>query len=209
MSYAQSSATPRSFLHEIVSYGTAMLLVASAGLNLVQAKRLGVFDGLRPVLPSAGTSAPVMHVKSLDGEPVTLDFTGRPTILYYFSPQCGWCERNWPNIKALVAATEGRYRFVGLSTTADVADYLATRGLSFEVYSGVDAEAARVYYFRGTPHTVLVSGDGRVEHAWAGAYGPRQQTEMERAFGVVLPGVQIPPTARTDTAAHARVAPLR
>jgi hypothetical protein len=137
-------------------------------------------------------------VKSLDGAPIDITFRDQPTILYYFSPSCGWCEKNWLNIKALVAATQGRYRFVGLSTTPDVLAYLEGHRLSFEVYTGMNLETARAYHFGGTPHTVVIGADGRVAHSWSGAYTGQQQGDVERAFGVVLPGIQARPASRGE-----------
>ncbi len=165
------------------------MLVASVALNVVQAHRLREYQGEAEVQPRPGTVAPPLTVKTLGGQSVEIGFSGRPTILYYFSPSCGWCEKNWLNIKALIARTSERYRFVGLSTTADVGAYLAARRLSFEVYTGLSLEDVRAYHFAGTPHTVVIRGDGRVERAWAGAYASAQQAEVERAFGIVLPGV--------------------
>ena len=58
-----------------------------------------------------------------------------PTVLYYFSPTCGWCERNWDNVRALSAAAPGRYRFIGLSSTPKIEQFMRDRQLDFEVYT--------------------------------------------------------------------------
>jgi len=174
---------------------TLILLVASVGLNVVQARRLGAFTGPVGPLPPPGSIAPRLMLKSLDGRPVEINFDEQPTILYYFSPNCGWCEKNWLNVKALVAATEGRYRFVGLSTTGDIGAFVQEHRLSFEVYSGMSLETARQYHFGATPHTVVVNGDGQVEFALAGAYFGKALRDVERALGITLPGVSAVPPA--------------
>lgn len=175
-----------------LAYATVVLLVGSVALNVLQANRLKELVEPRPgVQPLLGTTAPPLHVKALDGRPVEIRFDERPTILYYFSPTCGWCEKNWLNIKALVAGTQGRYRFVGLSTSLDVEAFLRERRLSFEVYAGLSPEVARAFQFGATPQTVVVSETGRVEHVWVGAYTPRQQQVVETTLGVVLPGLQV------------------
>jgi peroxiredoxin len=171
----------------VSGWGTIVVLVSSVTLNVVQANKLrgpGVFTGLK-----AGQSAPTLHLQTLDGRPAELSFTGKATILYYFSPQCGWCERNWLNVKALMASTDGRYRFVGISTVPDVGNYLRERRLTMETYTGVSLENARIYGLGATPHTVVVSEDGRIQYNWPGAYAGKQQTRVEDAFGLVLPGV--------------------
>jgi len=172
-----------------LSYLTLLLLVASASLNVLQANRLrAVEDGTRLAL-EPGTMAPVLEVTTLDGQPRTIDFSGRTTVLYYFSPECGWCEKNWLNVKALIAGTHNRVRFIGLSTTSQVEEYLAERRLGFEVYTGLDLETVRAYGFGGTPQTVVISPEGIVKHVWAGAYGDRVQREIEETFGFALPGL--------------------
>jgi peroxiredoxin len=157
-------------------------------LNLIQADRLRAFAN-PSAQPAIGTSMPVLHVTSLDGHPVEIAYREQPVILYYFSPTCPWCERNWINIKAVLAATQGRYRFVGLTSATNAGPFLRQRGLTFEVYTGISPDAERVYHLGGTPHTVVVSTDGRVLHAWAGVYSGSQQAEVEQAFGATLPGL--------------------
>ena len=178
----------------LTAYATTALLVFSVGLNVIQARRLSALTTPPPILPDVGQQVPALQARTLDGRRVVIDVT-KPTILYYFSPKCVWCERNWLNVKALIAATTGRYRFVGISTSADVEGYLSSHRLSFEVYTGVDPETARVYNFGGTPRTIVISG-GKVEHVWEGAY-VRQQADVERVYGIVLPGAT-PPPPRVD-----------
>ena len=175
-------------LGEVVGWMMMVLLCASVTVNIIQAKRLRAHTDLRDTRPAPGTPVPALSLRTLDGKGIQLAFD-RPTILYYFSPQCAWCQKNWLNVKALVAGTEGRYRFVGVSTSADVAKYLVDAGLMFEVYTGLSPESARVLNFGGTPHTVVVGAGGRVLQSWVGAYGGRQQREVEDTLGVILPGV--------------------
>jgi peroxiredoxin len=175
-----------------LSYVTLLLLMVSAGLNVLQAQRLRSFQQTSYAELQPGTPAPALDVRTLDGEPRKIAFGGRTTVLYYFSPQCGWCEKNWLNVKAFIASTNDRVRFVGLSTTPDIADFLAERRLNFEVYTDLSLEAARAYGFGGTPQTVVVSAEGVVERVWAGAYGERHQRDIETMFGVVLPGLPTP-----------------
>lgn len=180
--------TPRTLPQELLSHATTLMLAASVCLNVVQAKRLGVFDS-RETLPLPGMVAAPIHATSLDGYPVTIAYGPVPTLLYYFSPTCKWCERNWANIKALAQAAGGRYRVVGLSASPDVARFVTDQNLAFEVYTSVAPADASAYAFHGTPHTVLVSSDGLVTRAWAGAYTSAIQSEIERALGVHLPGL--------------------
>ena len=173
------------------NYGTLLLLMGSVVLNVVLSRRLTAF--VQPdQTPIIGTLAPTLEAKTLSGDAVSIRFGSSPTILYYFSPNCGWCERNWTNVEALVAAIGSQYRFVALSSVPNVAEYVETRHLTFEVYSGLTLESARVYHFSGTPQTVVVGADGRITHVWSGAFRNQLQREVEHALGVLLPGVSEP-----------------
>jgi peroxiredoxin len=179
----------------VTKYGTLALLICSVGLNVLLSRRLVAFMQPEDSSPLIGSVAPAIAARTLRGQAVDVRFDGRPMILYYFSPNCGWCERNWTNVKALVAAVGDRYRFVGLSSVPDVSAYVARHEIPFEVYSGLTLESARMYHFGGTPQTVVVAADGRIAHAWSGAYRNQLQREVERALGIVLPGLSEPPAA--------------
>lgn len=179
-------------LNFAANYGTLLLLIGSVALNVVLSRRLTAF--VQPDQPASiiGTLASTIEAKTLSGEAVSVRFGSRPTILYYFSPNCGWCERNWTSVEALVAAVGSQYRFVALSSVPNVADYVETHHLTFEVYSGLTLESARVYHFAGTPQTVVVGADGRITQVWSGAFRGQLQREVERALGVLLPGIPEP-----------------
>lgn len=184
-----TNENPNALVRVGLSHLTLILLVTSVGLNMLQANKLRAYQaGAQPAL-EAGAVAPVLEVATLDGQARTIDFSGRTTVLYYFSPECGWCEKNWLNVKALIAGTHDRVRFIGLSTTPRISEYMAERRLGFEVYTGLSLETVRAYGFGGTPQTVVISPEGIVEHVWPGAYGDRLQKEIEETFGFALPGL--------------------
>ena len=168
-----------------------VLLVLSVALNVVLSKQLIALRTPPPTKLLPGERVSALQVKTLSGDAVTIGFDGTlPTVFYYFSPTCSWCERNWENVRALVDTAPGRYRFVGLSSTPKgVEEKLKQHGLSFEVYTGLSADAARAYRLTGTPHTVLVSPQGTVVRAWAGAYVAKQAPEIERYLALKLPGL--------------------
>jgi hypothetical protein len=166
------------------------LLVLSVGVNVVLAKRLKALQPPAATALQAGERVPALDVKTLSGTAVHLTFDEPlSTVLYYFSPTCGWCERNWDNVRAIAAAAPGRYRFIGLSSSAKVEQFMRDRGLSFEVFTGVSADAMRAYHLSGTPQTVVVASGGTVIHAWSGAYTTRQQHAIADYFHLELPGL--------------------
>ena len=171
-------------------HASIILLILSVGINVVLVKRLHALTHVDTGLQS-GERVHALDVTSLDGRPVRIAFTGDlPTVLYYFSPTCAWCERNWDNVRALAAGAPGRYQLIGLSTSAEIGEFMQKRGLAFDVYSGVSDEAVRTYHLNGTPQTVVVSGKGTVIRAWPGAYTPDATREIERQFGLSLPGIR-------------------
>jgi len=182
-----SDATTRH--HRILTWLTTGMLTASVTLNVVQASRgSGEYHAPRSGLALNSVVDPIA-VKTIQHQSKTLDFRGKPTILYYFSPACKWCERNWLNVKALMAFSDGQYRFIGLSAADNVADFLSDHRLAMETYVGLSLEDASRLGLGATPHTLVISGDGRLQHSWAGAYTGALKEQVERSFGAILPGV--------------------
>jgi hypothetical protein len=166
-------------------------LVASVGLNLVQLRQARSLRDEASL--QVGARMPAIEATRLDGVRDRIAVEGAlPTLLYVFSPSCGWCDRNHASMNALAAALAGRYRVVGLSLTdRGLRDYLARNPLPFEVFVNPTAEAVSVYRMDRTPQTILLSSSGRVERVWQGAFAGRQQTEIEEYFRIRLPTLTI------------------
>lgn len=175
----------------LIGSGLLLLLVSSA-VNVLQAQRI------QSLLRTTGVGASVIGQKASRIEGVTTDGTRatvsfderRPTVLYYFSATCGWCERNWVNVQALQDAAAGRYRLVAVSSERGLGEYVRQHQLGVEVIEGISENVRAAYAFYGTPHTVVVDAGGVVTHEWRGAYGARIGRQVEELFGLVLPGVQ-------------------
>ena len=112
-----------------------------------------------------------------------------PTILYWFSPTCAWCEKNAKNFEALAEQAGVRYRFVPVSVAppADLAAYAKRRGITVPLYS-IDRQTAKSYGFFGTPTTMRLSPTGKVLNVWSGAYDTVRVKQLEQAAGVHLAG---------------------
>ena len=174
-----------------------IVLACSIAVNVMLASRL--LRAQQPAAPTlrVGTVMPPFVGKSVDGDDVRIEYTDAiPTVLYHFSPSCGWCERNWANVRALTKQTHGRVRFVGIATTTVTSAFLRERQLDFDVASEVSPEVARQYGLGATPQTILVSAEGRVVTHWTGAYTGSQAREVESYFGLRLPGLVSPVTPR-------------
>src|SRR5579871_6184932 len=97
-----------------VSLATNLLLVRQIQHQNLQMATVRAMGRL-----AVGASAEGIDAESMQGRKVHLNLAdgGVPTVLYSFSPQCGWCKRNLPNVRALIAGSRGRFRIIGVSTT--------------------------------------------------------------------------------------------
>lgn len=169
-----------------------VLFALSAGVNILQAQRIHSLLDFQSTPPSTiGKRITAITGFSSSGESRQLDLRATvPTVVYYFSPTCGWCERNWPNVKALAAGADGRYRVLLLSSARDTRAYLNARELGqFDVIEGIDEGTRRAFGFAATPHTIVVSNGGLVTHDWRGAFTPRVERQLEELFAIDLPGL--------------------
>jgi hypothetical protein len=172
------------------------LLICSASLNVLLAQKVRQLrEGIRLIKSEArlaeGSSVPPIAVRDVNGWPAIISYeqTGPPTLLYIFTPSCGWCSKNVANIQALAEQARDGYRIIGLSLSSEnLIDYVAEHNLNFPVYE-VSAEGARSYRLGGTPQSIVVSSDGKVLRNWGGAYSGSLQQDVERYFGVHLPGL--------------------
>jgi hypothetical protein len=90
----------------------------------------------------------------------------------------------------------GEYRFVGVSNTeAGFREYVGNMVLPFPVLAvnakqlGRPAELAFLKQLGVTPQLIVVEPGGMVRKAWTGALTPQTQDEVERFFGLTLPGL--------------------
>jgi hypothetical protein len=185
--------------------GTVVLacaLSASLGLNVYQGlKQRGAFAPPTGVQPGA-TFPTQFSVLDENGNPAAFSFAAdvRPTVMYVLSPLCGWCKKNEGNIKALVTEAGTRFRFVGLSTEPkNLKEYVAQNHAPFPVYLVSSQDEVQRLHLGGTPQTIVVNRRGKVQKAWQGAYAENIQREIERYFGVKLPGLQDAITAVDET----------
>jgi len=170
---------------------TLVLLFVSVAINAVQAKKIfGLVQPHASPRSQVGRVAASFTGVAPDGSSKAIRFDdGRPTVLYYFSPACAWCERNWANVQALADASSDRYRFVAVALESDLKAFVTTRGFQFDVVGGIAPETKAAFGFGGTPHTVVVSAQGRISNEWLGAFDGRNQRSIETFFDLALPGL--------------------
>lgn len=127
---------------------------------------------------SPGSPAPDFHAVTLDAHPVSktiADYRGQVVLLNLWATWCGPCELEMPSIEAL-------YRDYGPSGLKVVAvavddpgfeqrvrDFVARKGLTFEILSEGSGKIEADYETRGIPATYLIGRDGLIRKRVAGA----------------------------------------
>jgi hypothetical protein len=143
--------------------------------------------------PSVGALVNYLKVTDIDGKPVTLNMKApefKYTVLYIFSPRCGWCKRNLSNLKSLAAQTGPQFRLVGLSTTNEgIGVYAREQGFNFPVYVLPEGMVPETLVVAGTPTTFVISNGsvGSVVASWTGAYNKEYKSEIEGILKVRFP----------------------
>lgn len=172
------------------------LLVCSVLINVFQTRKIRQLRSNMAIIKSegrlaSGTEVPAIEGRDVSGAFVSLHYedSAKPTVLYVFSPQCVWCERNMENVKTLIAQSSDKYRYIGLSITRDkLEEYLNSHEYGIPIYTDLSGNVKSTYKFGGTPQTIVVSTDGKVVRNWTGAYSGSLEQEIEQYFGVALPG---------------------
>ena len=169
-----------------------LVLCISLSINVFLAWQLRQSTTPAPWGVHPRTLLPPIAMVDRNGAQGWIEFTGsQPIVLYVMSPHCGWCKRNTANMIALASAKSFQYRFVGLSIISDgMKDYWNASPLPFPIYEATSTDYLRRFGFsEGTPQTIIVRPGGYVERNWLCAPLGDRQRELEKFFGVRLPGV--------------------
>ena len=116
----------------------------------------------RPPVLGVGRAAPAITLPDLEGNPTTLDLTGeRSTVLLFWNPGCGFCQRLTPDIRAWESdRTEADPELAIVSTGDRAAN--ASAGFQSTVLLDEGLATGRRFGVSGTPSAVLIDGDGKV-----------------------------------------------
>ena len=178
----------------LISWTSFALLLMSVGLNTLQARRIR--DLIEPQSKSSsrvGQMAGPLAGLTLEGQKRVVRFDDRqPTVLYFFSPTCRWCEENWDNVRTLAEASSARFRFLAVATESNLTEYVHRHRLNFDILVGVVPENLTMFGLGATPHTLVISSQGQISHEWRGAYQGRSQRAIESFFDIRLPGLVRP-----------------
>jgi peroxiredoxin len=135
-------------------------LIAPAGRNGHTARP-------HPVSLEVGEPAPTLQLPDLTGALVDLaDFHGNNTLVLFWNPTCGFCQRMLDDLKAWEAKPpKGAPQLVVVSTGA----VEANQGQGFRAPLLLDPgfNAGQAFGVSGTPSAVLLDGEGKIAAAVA------------------------------------------
>ena len=169
--------------------GLPVLLAASVAVNLGLSVRVRQLHAAPVGIVAPGTQLSPLKAQSLEGAQGEVGYgpLNRPTIFYYYSDTCAWCERNWSSVRILSARASRQFRFVAVSLSKPGPATLQRFAGDVQWAHGISGEQQREYGFSGTPYTLVVSSDGRVLRSWPGAYKDRVRRQLEDYFDIRLP----------------------
>lgn len=131
--------------------------------------------GLITTSPLIGQSAPVFSLPDLHDatRQVSLSsFTGKPTVINFFSPACVPCREEMPTFAKLGETYKGKVNFVGVdeTSTASVArSFVDSFHLPYTTVIDSNGALIGTYLLPGVPVTVFVGSDGIIKGYVAGA----------------------------------------
>src|SRR5919197_1557611 len=124
--------------------------------------RKGAAAPAPPSGPAIGEPAPALALPDLTGKTVDLaDFRGRPTLVLFWSPRCGFCQQMLDDLKAWEAhPPEGAPQLLVVSTGS--VEENRAQGLRSPVVLDQSFAVGNAFGADGTPQAVLVDAEGRI-----------------------------------------------
>jgi len=121
----------------------------------------------RPVTLPLRAPAPPITLPGLDGKPVALsDFRGSQTLVLFWNPGCGFCQRMLPELKRWEAQPPKNAPKLLIVSSGSVE---ANRALGLRSPIGLEPSfiSGRAFGADGTPSGILVEADGTIASALA------------------------------------------
>ena len=120
-----------------------------------------------PAVPQVGELAPAVALPDLDGKQVALeDFKGHPTLVLFWNPGCGFCQRMLPDLKAWEQSRPAESPNLLIVSTGTVEANRA-QGLASPMVIDQGFATGSKFGANGTPMGVLVDAEGKIASATA------------------------------------------
>ncbi len=143
-----------------------------------------------------GAMAPNVKGQTPEGQTLSLaDLKGKYVLLDFWASWCGPCRREFPHMREVLKASEGKDNFVILSYSIDSKesdwvnciaqnDLKHPHWIHISTLKGWSSEGVKLYGVEGVPHTVLINPEGRVV-----AFNLRGE-EMVEKIANILAGIE-------------------
>jgi thiol-disulfide isomerase/thioredoxin/uncharacterized membrane protein YphA (DoxX/SURF4 family) len=115
----------------------------------------------QPSVPPVGADAPAVELRGLDGEQLPLTEPDRDTLVVFWNPGCGFCQRMLDDVRAFEQSPPAGAPRLLLISTGSVADNEAL-GLSAPIALDGSFAAGTAFGTTGTPSAILVDRQGKV-----------------------------------------------
>jgi thiol-disulfide isomerase/thioredoxin/uncharacterized membrane protein YphA (DoxX/SURF4 family) len=107
-----------------------------------------------------GDEAPGFTVRNLAGETVTLDFKGTRTVVVFWHPDCGFCQRLLPELKSWEQHPSNAVRLVVVSAGSTASNQ--AMGFKASVFLDDALNVGGAFGVPGTPSALLIDEAGKV-----------------------------------------------
>jgi peroxiredoxin/uncharacterized membrane protein YphA (DoxX/SURF4 family) len=112
--------------------------------------------------PKVGVPAPALSLPDLNGKVVSLaDFRGKRTLVLFWNPGCGFCQRMLDDLKIWEASPPAGAPALLIVSTGDIEANQAL-GLHAPVLLDSSFRTGQAFGVQGTPSAVLMDAEGRI-----------------------------------------------
>lgn len=116
-----------------------------------------------PAVPRIGEPAPEFSLPDLSGQMIHLSgFRGSTSVVLFWRPSCGFCQRMLPDLKAWEANPPADAPKLVLVSTDSVQDNQAMKLRSPVLLDQDDMHVGRLFSAMGTPMAILVDAEGKI-----------------------------------------------
>jgi peroxiredoxin len=175
---------------------TIALLVTNCFLIYQNLNLKSQLQYLAPKQIKEGTVLADFEGKDLNGNATKINYEGNDSkrVLLYFHPACGWCKKQMPYWKELVSkADTNKFKIVAV-TTDDNRDAIKKYVDAFDISSWkvvlIKKEDAGKAELSGTPATVVLDDQGKIEKVWVGMWREHELVDAGKYFNMNFTAVK-------------------
>lgn len=141
-----------------------------------------------------GDRLPPLQGSTISGGQMEFNYgeSGKKTLILVYSPTCVWCRKNLNNWVEIVRNIDReKFQVVAVSTVSEGNDKFYELGVFHDVPMIMLTGQQELSDFKlhSTPQTIVVDEVGNAEEIWIGAFNLDQEADIERYFGLDLPGL--------------------